>query len=91
MTLLRLTNISKEGLGEFRLQAITFTQQKGQKIAISGETGSGKSTLLKIIAGIEPPDSGEIFFKEDSIIHAAENLIPGHPGIAYLTQDFELQ
>ena len=90
MTLLRLTNISKEGLGEFRLQAITFTQQKGQKIAISGETGSGKSTLLKIIAGIEPPDSGEIFFKEDSIIHAAENLIPGHPGIAYLTQDFEL-
>ena len=46
--------------------------------------------MLKIIAGLEQPDSGEIFFGGESISHAAENLIPGHPGIAYLTQDFEL-
>jgi ABC-type Fe3+/spermidine/putrescine transport system ATPase subunit len=90
MTLLRLSDISRHGLGEFRLQAITFTQRKGEKIAIAGETGSGKSTLLKIIAGLDRPDSGEILFKGESISLAAENLIPGHAGIAYLTQDFEL-
>lgn len=90
MTLLQLANISKQGLGEFKLNAITFKQREGEKIAIAGETGSGKTTLLKIIAGLEQPDSGEIFFKGENISHAAENLIPGYPGIAYLTQDFEL-
>jgi len=90
MTLLRLSNISNQGLAEFKLQDITFAQRKNQKIAIAGETGSGKSTLLKIIAGLEQPDSGEIFFKNESIKDSAENLIPGYPGIAYLTQDFEL-
>ena len=39
MTLLKLTNISKQGLGEFKLEAITFTQRRGEKIAIAGETG----------------------------------------------------
>lgn len=90
MTLLRLSGVSKSGSGEFRLNAITFSQRKGQKIAIAGETGSGKSTLLKIIAGLELPDSGDIFFNGENINLAAENLIPGQPGIAYLTQDFEL-
>jgi iron(III) transport system ATP-binding protein len=90
MTLLRLSNISKQGLGEFKLHGITFAQRKNQKIAIAGETGSGKSTLLKIIAGLVQPDSGEILFRRESIISATENLIPGYPGIAYLTQDFEL-
>lgn len=90
MTFLRLSNISRQGLGEFKLDDITFTQRKNQKIAIAGETGSGKSTLLKIIAGLEQPDSGEIFLRNESIKSAAENLIPGYPGIAYLTQDFEL-
>lgn len=90
MTFLRLSNISKQGLGDFRLQKITLSQRRNEKIAIAGETGSGKSTLLKIIAGLEQPDSGEIFFSNKSIKHAAENLIPGYPGIAYLTQDFEL-
>lgn len=89
MTLLRLLNISKQGLGDFKLQGITFEQRKGQKIAIAGETGSGKSTLLKIIAGLEQPDSGEIFFRNESI-KQTEKLIPGYPDIAYLTQDFEL-
>lgn len=90
MTFLRLSNISKQGLSEFKLQGITFALRKNQKVAIAGETGSGKSTLLKIIAGLEQPDSGEIFFKNETIAHTADNLIPGHPGIAYLTQDFEL-
>jgi ABC-type Fe3+/spermidine/putrescine transport system ATPase subunit len=89
MTLLRLSNISKQGLGDFKLQEITFEQRKGQKIAIAGETGSGKSTLLKIIAGLEQPDSGEIYFKNESI-KQPDKLIAGYPGIAYLTQDFAL-
>ena len=90
MTLLSVSNISKAGLGNFKLQDITFSQRKNQRIAIAGETGSGKSTLLKIIAGLVQADSGEVFFKEEHVLGPAENLVPGHPAIAYLTQDFEL-
>ena len=90
MTFLTVSDISKEGLGNFKLQEITFSQRKNQKIAIAGETGSGKSTLLKIIAGLEQADTGEVIFKEQRVKGPEENLVPGHPGIAYLSQDFEL-
>ena len=90
MSLLSVSNIYKRGLGDFALQNIEFKQQKNQKIAIAGETGSGKSTLLKIIAGLEQPDSGEVFFNGEHVKGPHENLVPGHPSIAYLTQTFEL-
>ena len=61
------------------------------KLAISGETGSGKSTLLKIIAGLVNPDSGNVYFSGERIKRVPEEkLIPGHLGIAYLSQHFEL-
>lgn len=90
MTFLTVSGISKTGLGNFKLQEISFSQRKDQKIAIAGETGSGKSTLLKIIAGIEQADAGEVLFREQRVKGPEENLVPGYPGIAYLSQDFEL-
>ncbi|HEX6223968.1 MAG TPA: ABC transporter ATP-binding protein [Chryseolinea sp.] len=90
MTFLAVSGICKDRLGNFKLQGVTFTQKKYQRVALAGETGSGKSTLLKIIAGLEQPDRGEVIFDNDVVRGPAENLIPGHPGIAYLSQDFEL-
>lgn len=75
----------------FALREIKFTQYKDQKIGIAGATGSGKSTLLKIIAGLEDPDSGEIFFEGRKVKGPAYRLIPGEPGIAYLSQHYELR
>ncbi len=90
MTLLTVSRISKQGLGDFRLEEITFSQRKHQKIAVAGETGSGKSTLLRIIAGLEQPDSGDVQLKDETIDGPAKNLVAGHPSISYLSQDFEL-
>lgn len=73
------------------LTGIDFIQQRFQKIAIAGETGSGKSTLLKIIAGLEQPDTGKILFEGKKVTGPLDTLIPGHPGIAYLSQHFELR
>lgn len=39
---------------------VTFGVQAGDKIGIIGVNGTGKSTLLKVIAGLEPADSGKI-------------------------------
>jgi ABC-type glutathione transport system ATPase component len=91
MTLLKVTGISKAGEGNFALTGISFAQRTLEKIAIAGETGAGKSTLLKIIAGLIQPDQGTVVFEKQKLPGPAEQLVPGHIGIAYLSQHFELQ
>ena len=90
MSLLSVSRISKQEEDRYILKDISFTQKKGQKIAIAGETGSGKSTLLKAIAGLAQPDAGEILFNQERVLGSEEKLIPGHKKIAYLSQQFEL-
>jgi ABC-type sugar transport system ATPase subunit len=91
MHFLNVSNICKqEGTG-IVLRGINFTQQKNQKIALVGASGSGKSTLLKIIAGLTQPDAGEVLFEQRRVEGPHEKLLPGHPGIAYLSQHFELR
>lgn len=91
MDLLTVSGIYKQIDPGFSLRNIHFTQQASQKIAIAGETGSGKSTLLKIIAGLEQPDAGLVLFEEKRVKGPNEELVPGHPKIAYLSQHFELR
>ncbi len=90
MEFLTVSKIYKQGLGDFKLQNISFSQRRNRQIAIAGETGSGKSTLLKIIAGLEQPGSGDVHFNETIVQGPADQLVPGHPAIAYLSQDFDL-
>lgn len=50
--------------GEFwALEDINFELKRGQVLGLIGSNGSGKTTLLRLIAGIYPPDRGEITVK----------------------------
>ncbi len=69
---------------------ISFSIGKGQLVAIVGESGSGKSTLLKLIYGLLSPQSGTVKFKGEQVMGPEEKLIPGHPSMKMVTQDFEL-
>ncbi|HHC73462.1 MAG TPA: ABC transporter ATP-binding protein, partial [Thiothrix sp.] len=42
------------------LDAISFSLERGEALAILGRNGAGKSTLLKLIAGVLVADSGDI-------------------------------
>ena len=42
------------------LAEVSLGVSEGDRIGIVGRNGSGKSTLMKVIAGIEPPDSGRV-------------------------------
>ncbi|MCX7997757.1 MAG: sulfate/molybdate ABC transporter ATP-binding protein [Leptospiraceae bacterium] len=59
---IRIQNISKRFNGHFALENINFNVEEGELVSLLGPSGSGKTTLLRIIAGLESPTSGEIFY-----------------------------
>lgn len=63
-SVLRVTDISHSIDGEKVLDKITFTVEKGQKIAIVGKNSLAKTTLLAILSGEITPDSGDIHWGE---------------------------
>ncbi len=62
--MLHITGIGKRFGARLVFGAVSLRLEPGEYVAIVGESGAGKSTLLNIIAGLEPPDSGEILFEE---------------------------
>ncbi len=60
--ILEVKNLTKEKDGEKLLSKISFTVQKGDKIALLGENDLAKTTLLNILAGVEKYDKGQVQF-----------------------------
>ena len=87
---LTVRNISLEEHGQTILRGISFEQPAGRKLALAGESGAGKSTLLQIIAGLVQPTVGEVHFAGRRVRGPQEVLVPGHPGIVYLSQKSDL-
>lgn len=65
--LLICKNLVKEYLNGDRhnqvIKPANIIIQKGTRNLIRGKSGSGKTTLLSMLAGIEPPTSGKVYFK----------------------------
>ena len=61
--LLRFHGVSKRFGGTQAVDDVTLDVRGGEILALLGENGAGKSTLIKLLAGIYPSDSGEIFFE----------------------------
>lgn len=93
-----LKNVSKsfEDLDVPVLNNLSFEINASERVAILGSSGSGKSTLLHIIAGLDDPSKGNVFFNNDLITKLSDNnksiLRNKHIGFVYqshhLLKDF---
>ena len=54
------------GKGVAALAGVSLDVVSGELIALLGPSGSGKTTLLRIIAGLDYPNSGEVYFGEEN-------------------------
>ncbi len=59
---LRVDGLAKSFNGREVLRDVSFTVERGDKIAVVGPNGVGKSTLLKLITGALDPDAGGVEF-----------------------------
>ena len=69
-----LTHVYSEGT-PFRhvaLDAVHFTVQPGEYVAVIGRTGSGKSTLIQHCNGLLKPTSGQVLFNGEDIWSSKE-------------------
>ena len=75
--IIKLTKISKKFSGSHRdivvLKKVNLKINKGELVSLTGPSGSGKSTLLHIIALLDQPTSGEVFFKKRSFSKSNDN------------------
>lgn len=92
LPLLRVRDIAKkfsEQADSGGLQNINFSVSENEITAVIGTSGSGKSTLLRLIYGLLDPDEGEVRFKGYRVLGPSDQLVPGHPEMRMVSQDFE--
>lgn len=79
-------NLNKN-YGDFKASHnVSFQIEKGKMVALLGPSGSGKTTILRMIAGLEIPDTGDIYINGKRV-----NDIPaGKREIGFLFQNYAL-
>lgn len=90
MTLLKVDKLTVAYGDKAIVKKCSFEIEQGDVIVVLGASGDGKTTLLKTIAGLLPIKSGQIIFNGEKIKDAANKLVPGHPQIKLVNQDFGL-
>jgi ribose transport system ATP-binding protein len=87
--LVEVRGISKRFPGVRALDDVSLAVAPGEVLAIIGENGAGKSTLLKILAGVQPPDSGELLVDGQPVrFRGVEDALAR--GIALIHQELNL-
>ena len=90
-TMLEIEGLNKEFNGKPVFRDLSFSLQRGEKLAVLGVNGAGKSTLVKILAGLVPPDNGVIRFGHNVTIsyfgqHQAQELDPRYTVLETMNQ-----
>ncbi len=90
---INLTKRVADATGELTiLQAVDFTVQAGDTLAIVGASGSGKSTLLGLLAGLDTPSDGTVKLDNVDIFALDEDGRAGlrKEKLGFVFQSFQL-
>jgi ABC-type sugar transport system ATPase subunit len=68
------------------LDQINLSVIEGETMSIVGPSGCGKSTLLKVIAGLEYPTEGRVYYNDFDVT----DVKPQHRGVGMVFQDYAL-
>ena len=86
MANIKFTNISKSFDRTDVLKNINFEIYNGEFLVLVGPSGCGKSTSLRLIAGLESPSSGEVYFEDKCM----NEIDPSKRDIAMVFQNYAL-
>ena len=84
--MLTVENIKKSYQNQPLLKNVSFKINQDETVCLLGPSGSGKSTLLRIIAGLEEPEAGKVFWNGEDI-----STVPAHQRrFGLMFQDYAL-
>lgn len=84
--LVKVEGISKTFGSTKALVNVDLEVKRGEVRGLIGENGSGKSTLVSMITGVNKPDSGQMWYKDE--IHKPSSLLDSrNKGISILVQE----
>ena len=66
-TLIEVKDLKKSFDDTEVLKGVNLTVETGEVVAIIGASGSGKSTMVRCMAGLETPNSGEIYLEDKKV------------------------
>jgi len=72
MSVIRLEHIIKKFEKVVAVDDLCLDIEEGEFVSLLGPSGCGKTTTLRCIAGLEKPDSGEIWIKNQLVFSAKE-------------------
>lgn len=87
---LTAANVSRRYDDTHVVSGVDLTLAPGTITALLGKSGAGKSTLLRLLAGLEPVDSGEIKIGERVLSSPRKTTPPETRRIGLIFQDFAL-
>jgi ABC-type sugar transport system ATPase subunit len=71
-------------------EGVDLSLERGEIVGLAGLRGSGRTELMKAIAGIDPPDEGEMIFKGRACSFSAPDRALA-AGVGYLPEERELE
>jgi multiple sugar transport system ATP-binding protein len=86
MAAISLDRLSKDYGGIPALGAVSLEIEDGEFLTLLGPSGCGKSTLLRVIAGLEPQDSGSVAIGGQAV----DGLRPKQRDVAMVFQSYAL-
>lgn len=92
MKTLEIKNIHKKfpGTQAYAVRDFSLDVERGEIVALLGESGCGKTTILRMIAGFETPGRGEIRLKGQLVCSESVFVEPEQRGVGIVFQDHAL-